>query len=295
MRFDLDPSLGSVGGSIWGHAPTVNDPELGTSRNIVPIINRIDVDSQEKFVARMGGIAKATFFPDYPSFVFNVCFAVGDFSLIGRPGSYADPKSHWFNVFMGYYQLDAPRKTWNRPFAYESAQPGAAVAFGDVMRLGKSDWNYFSNFMYGVPEDCIALHNELPATPPCRWLRRESIGARHWDLIEVEDIEVVSGYESNAPGARRLVDNSILTRMWRRTFGLPHPRPDFPESFISTRLRAQIYMSFSQDEHSYHTVLFGGTVNKAFPPTLNERFLDVQMKACRDVMVRHYPHLGFSN
>ncbi len=36
-------------------------------------------------------------------------------------------------------------------------------------------------------------------------------------------------HESNAPNARRLVNNSILTPMWRRTFGLPHPRPDYPE------------------------------------------------------------------
>lgn len=295
MRFDIDPSLGSVGGSIWGHAPFVDDPELGRSRNVVPVINRIDIDDRQKLVARMGGIAKATFFPHYPSFVFNVCFAVGDFGLISRPGSYADPHSHWFNVFMGYYQLDAPKKNWDRPFGYESGGPGAAVAFEDVMRLGKSDWNYFSNYMYGVPEDCIALHNELPAVPPCHHLGRETIGRKQWDLIEVEEVEVVSGYESNAPNARRLVNNSILTPVWRRTFGLPRPRADYRESFFSTRLLARIYLTFSEDDDSYHTVLFGGTVNKSFPAALNERFLDLQMQACRDVIVRHYPQLGFAH
>ena len=293
MCFDIDPTLGTVGGSIWGRAPFIDDPEFGRSRNVVPIINRIDVDSRKKLVAQMGALAKATFFPNHPAFAFNVCFAVGEFSLILRPGKYADPHSHWFNVFMGYYQIDAPKKTWNRPFGYESNQPGAAVNFDDVMRLGKSDWNYFSNYMYGVPEDCIAPYNTIPTTLPCRFLRRETIGNRHWDLIELEEVEVVSGYQSDAPNARRLVNNSILSPVWRRTFGLPSPRPDFPTSFIGTKLLGQIYMSFSEDADNYHTVLFGGTVNKSFPAALNERFLGLQMKACREVIVHHYPRLGF--
>lgn len=293
MCFDIDPTPGFVGGSVCAHAPFVDDPELGKSRNIVPIINRIDVDSRKKLVAQMGALAKKTFFPNHPAFAFNVCFAVGEFSLILRPGKYADPHSHWFNVFMGYYQLDAPKKTWNRPFGYESNKPGAAVVFDDVMRLGKSDWNYFSNYMYGVPEDCIAPYNTIPATLPCRFLGREKIGNRHWDLIEIEEVEVVSGYQSDAPNARRLVNNSIISPVWRRTFGLPSPRPDYPTSFIGTKLMGHIYMSFSEDADNYHTVLFGGTVNKSFPAALNERFLGLQMKACREVIVRHYPQLGF--
>lgn len=294
MRFEFDPTPGSIGGSVWAHPPVVNDPQLGRSRSVVPIINRIHVDSRPGFGARMGAIAKKTFFPDYPAFVFNVCFAVGDFSLVLQPGLYGDPHSHWFNVFMGYYQLDAPKATWTRPFAYESARSNAPIVFEDVLRLGKSDWNYFSNYMYGVPEDCIEPYNRLDPTP---WqdLGRVMIGQKMWDSIEIEEVEVVSAYQSAASGARRLVYNSILTPLWRRTFGLPCPRPDFPQSFIGTKLRAQIYMSFSEDEDSYHTVLFGGTVNKSFPASLNERFLELQMQACREVIERHYPQLGFAD
>jgi hypothetical protein len=295
MRFDFDPTPGSVGGSVWAHEPFVNDPQLGRSRSVVPIINRIHVEDPPGLGARMGAIAKRIFFRNYPAFVFNVCFAVGDFSLILRPGLYGDPHSHWFNVFMGYYQLDAPKTTWTRPFGYASASPRALVAFEDILRLGKSDWNYFSNYMYGVPEDCIEPYNKPDLSTPCRNLGRLAIGHRLWDSIEIEEVEVVSAYQSGTSGAQRLVYNSILTPMWRRTFGLPCPRPDFPQSFIGTKLLARIYMSFSEDEDSYHTVLFGGTVNKSFPASLNGRFLQLQMQACRETIERHYAHLGFAD
>ena len=295
MRFEFSPTPGSVGGSVWAHEPFVSDPELGRSRSVVPIINRINVEVPAGLGARMGAIAKRVFFPQYPAFVFNVCFSVGDFSLILRPGLYGDPQSHWFNVFLGYYQLDAPKTTWTRPFAYESANARAPVTFEDILRLGKSDWNYFSNYMYGVPEDCIELYNKLDLSTPCRNLGRVVIGRRSWDYTEIEEVEVVSAYESDTPSARRLVYNSILTPVWRRTFGLPCPRPDFPQSFISTKLRARIYMSFSEDEDSYHTVIFGGTVNKSFPALMNQRFLELQMQACRETIERHYAQLGFAD
>lgn len=292
MRFEFDPTPGSIGGSVWAHPPYVNDPQLGRSRSVVPIINRIHVDDRPQLGARMGQIAKVIFFPEYPAFVFNVCFAVGDFSLILQPGLYGDPHSHWFNVFMGYYQLDAPKAIWTRPFGYERADTHARVAFEDILRLGKADWNYFSNYMYGVPEDCIEPYNKVDPSTPCRNLGRLPIGQRSWDSIEIED-EAVSAYESETPGARGLVYNSMLTPLWRRTFGLPCPRPDFQQSFISTKLRGRMYMSFSEDEDSYHTVIFGGTVNKSFPASLNERFLELQMQACRETIERHYPRLGF--
>jgi hypothetical protein len=292
--FDFDPTPGSVGGSVWAHAPFINDAEIGRSRAVVPIINRIHVDGSHKIGPGMGSLAKKAFFADYPGFVFNVCFAVGDFSLFYRPGSYGDPYSPWFNVFVGYYQLDAPKSDWTRPFGYESGDPHGAIAFADILRLGKADWNYFSNYMYGVPLDCISPFNNIDlASTPCQHLGREVIGSRSWDLVRVDNVEVGSAYESDAPGARRLVNNTLLTPVWRRTFGLPHPRPDFPQSFIPTSMRALMYLSFSEDKDHYYTAIFGGTVNQSFPDALNERFLDLQLKAGREVITRNYPNLGF--
>lgn len=295
LGFDLDPTIGRVGNSVWAHGPHVNDPEVGRSRSVTPTIVRIDVDDDHKVGGDMGTMAKKTYFADYPPFVFNVCFSVGDFSLIRRPGSYGDPHSHWFNVFIGYYQLDAPKATWTRPFGYEAAAPNAAVAFADILRVGESDWNFFSNYMYGVPADCIAPFTGIDfANTPCLNLGRQAVGGRFWDFVEIDNVEAVSAYESDAPGARKLTNNSILSPLWRRTFGLPCPRPDYPRSFISTRLRARIYLSFSEDAYYYHTAIFGATINKSFPAPLNERFLDLQLEACRLVISRHYPRLGFA-
>lgn len=292
---DFDPTPGRVGGSFWAHAPVINDPEIGRSRSVVPIINRIDVDDSQKVGPGMGSLAKEVFFADYPGFAFNVCFAVGDFSLVFRSGTYGDPQSHWFNVFVGYYQLDAQKSEWTRPFGYESPRPHADLAFADILRLGKADWNFFSNYMYGVPLDRISPFNtiDLPSTP-FENIGRRMIGSRTWDLIGIENVEVVSVYESDAPDARRLTNNTFLTSIWRRTFGLPCPRPEFPESFIPTRMRARMYISFNEDDDRYYTTIFGGTVNQSFPDDLNNRFLDLQMNACAEVITQHYPSLGFS-
>jgi hypothetical protein len=148
--------------------------------------------------------------------------------------------------------------------------------------------------MCGVPQDCIEKYNQLNLSTPCRNLGTQRMGSKNWDFVEIEEVEVVSSYQSEAPGARKLINTSILTPIWRRTFGLPCPREDFPESFISTHIRARMYLSFSEDPETYYTTIFGGTVNKSFPAALNERFLDLQMTACRQIIMRHYPHLGFA-
>jgi hypothetical protein len=295
MSFDFDPTIGRVAGSIVGHPPFVSDPDIGRSRSVAPIITRIDVTDAPKLGTRVGTTVKKIFFADYPAFTFNVCFAVGYFSLILKPGSYGDPYSLWFNVFMGYYQLDAPKSSWTRPFGYESSNTHSAIAFHDIVRLGKADWNYFSNYMYGVPEDCIATYNAIDfGDTPCVNLGRQTIGAHQWDFFEVDKVVAVSSYESGATNARKLVNNSFLSPLWRRTFGLPHPRPDYPQSFIPTILRARIFASFCESEEHYHTTLFGGTINKSFPASMNDLFLELQMSACRQVILEHYSQLGFS-
>jgi hypothetical protein len=59
-------------------------------------------------------------------------------------------------------------------------------------------------------------------------------------------------------------------------------------------LRARMYLSFSEDDDYYHTVIFGGTVNKSVPGSLNEKFFQLQVEACAKIIAKHYPQLGFS-
>ena len=284
------PTLGAVGGDILAHPPAVDAGGAGASHSVVPTITRIPVDDQPRIGTPVGGMVKAALFAAVPDFVFNVCFAVGPFRLF-RPGAYGDPTSPWFNVFAGYYQIDCPKPSWTRPFGYAAASPGAAIAFDDILRIGKADWNYFSNWMYGVPLASVTPYDAPDPGVVCTAQGRVPIGRSLWDLIDVDGFGAVSAYQ--AQGSTALEDNTVLTPLWRATYGEAESVPGFDTSFPGTRMHARLYMAWSEDAGAFHTYLFGGTVNKAFDDRGNPQFLDEQMAACAKVIAEHYPTLGF--
>lgn len=286
------PTVGAVGDRIEAHPPQIDDPTAGPSRSIVSTIMRIPIDTVPRLGSEVGSIVKKTFFADVPDFLFNVCFSVGSFSL-GGPGLYGNPKSPWFNVFAGYYQIDCPKPAWSRPFGYDISGRTPAVNFDEVLRIGKSDWNYFSNWMYGVPLDAIIPYDALDPDTRCGALGRHTVGSSQWDLVDLDGFSAVSSYQSSAPGAAQLVENTILTPMWRLTFGGPESQPDHDTSFPGTKMHARLYMAFTEDDEAYHTRLFGGTVNKAFDGPDNERLLEEQLAASRGIIETYYPGLGF--
>ncbi|MEZ4302890.1 MAG: hypothetical protein R3B70_48650, partial [Polyangiaceae bacterium] len=286
------PTLGAVGGEILAHPPVITDPVYGTSNSIVPTITRIPVDTVSRIGTPVGSLVKTALFPQAPDFLFNVCFAVGPF-LPFLPGAYGDPTSPWFNVFAGYYEIDCPKPAWDRPFGYRLTTPTPTVDFDEVLRIGKADWNFFSNWMYGVPKDIVDLY--VPPDPGVRTehLGRRTIAQSTWDLVDIDGFSAVTAYESNAEGAARLVENTPLTPAWRLTYGEPRPRSEYTKSFPGASMRAQLYMAFSEDETMFRTYLFGGTVNKTFDGPPNAGLLERQMAAVAEVMTAHYPALGF--
>jgi hypothetical protein len=288
LRFS--PAIGEVGPSSEVFEPEVDDPRFGQSQLCTPTILRIFVDEQERAIAEVGQIVKEKMFPDRPGFTFNTVPCVGRVPD-GTPGLYTDPRSIWFNVFFGFYQLDCPKSEWPRPFGYRSADGLASeIEPEDVARLGKSDWNWFSNWMYGVP-----IKHVLPYSSPDMGSIKVTtagprrIGASMWHGLTLRGVEVASTYESGAEGAARLTTNSIIDDVWRNSFGLPSPQPGWDESFIPTRLVAQVDMAYWEDDAAYHTVIFGGTAALDADPA----FLSAQMDAVRRVIEESYPTLGF--
>jgi hypothetical protein len=285
------PTLGAVGGDVIAHPPQVDDGASGASSSIVPTITRIPVDAQPRIGTPVGAMVKAALFADRPDFVFNVCFAVGPFKPF-RAGAYGDPSSPWSNVFVGYYQIDCPKPAWTRPFGYQSSVANAAIAFDDIIRIGKADWNYFSNWMYGVP---IAVVTPFDAPDPgvvCTTGPRTTIAGRQWDVADVDGFATVSAYQ--ATGSTQLVDNTVLTPLWRVTYGEARNVAGYPTSFVGATMHARLYMAFAEDDDNFHTYLFGGTVNKAFDTDGNTAFLAAQMAASAEVITAHYPTLGFA-
>ncbi len=285
----FDPSLGEVAASPTPYPPSLDHPQFGRSQPCTPTILRFHVDEEERALCRVGSVVKRHMFPDYPPFVFNTVACVGAFPTNG-PGAYTDPDSVWFNTFFGYYQLDCARESWSRPFGYESAAGSSSVPVPeDLVRLGKSDWNWFSNWDYGVPTHALQKYTAIPTTIDAVDHGLVTVGTSQWHKLELRGTKAASCYVAGSPGAGTLVHNTILEVTWRRCFGAPNPRPNHPESFVPTLLDAEVYMAYSKSRTHFHTVIFGGTMQTGTDPT----FLGSQLDAVKAVMKSDYAGLGF--
>jgi hypothetical protein len=309
MRFD--PSVGQIGGGA--HPEDAHDPELESdskyqSRLCSPEVLRFHVSEKRRLMGRVARIVRKEMFPSprYGDFVFNTVASVGapdDQNL----GTYTNPNSPWFNVFLGYYQIDVSIEQWGRPFGYrDDAGVESEIEFEDIVRLGKSDWNWFSNWMYGVPKEqlrnyaAVDMENvvceEAGSTDPATGERIRSVlecRERGWHFLTLHGVKVASSYESGARGAAKLVINTPLWRVWRDTFGFPNPQRGEDESFIPTTMHAQFYMAYRREQDMFHTIMFGGTVLVDDQGKWDQSFLDEQLRALQRVMSRFYWRYGF--
>ena len=287
VRFD--PAVGEIGGKAGFAEPVVDHTRYGRSQLCTPAILRLHVDDGKREISDAGRLVKKTLFEDHPPFVFNTIACVGEADARGR-GAYPNPDSIWFNVFFGCYQIDAARSDWPRPFGYLSADGVASkIAFDDITRLGEADWNFFSNWMYGVPEKAIEPFNKVDPVKSAQEPDAEPIGNTLWHHAAVEGVRCVSTYESRAAGAGRLVTNTRIDHVWRRAFGLPNPQADHATSFVPTTLRAEFRMAYAEDEAAYHTVICGATATVP----VDRDFLDTQLTAIRATIEASYPDCGF--
>lgn len=288
----FNPAVGQVGGSVTSHSPVVQSARFGNSEPDGPTVTRIFVDDHTRLITNVGQMIKRSLFADHGDMAINIVACVGPHNGVGE---YVNPNSIWFNVFFGYYQIDVPKAQWPRPFGYQSASGFASqVDLDDLLRLGKSDWNFISNWLYGTPlEFVIPFMGIDPGALRATQSPAGQIGSSLWHHVSMSNWEVATGYESNAPGAAQLVDNSVLSPLWRSTFGLPNPQPNWPESFIGKQLWTQSYMAYYEDDQAYHTLIFGGSAPGDGDPTLAAEFLQVQLAAVQAVIAQSYPTLGF--
>lgn len=289
LRFD--PSQGVVAGSATPHPPVVEGPwgPSGSSGSIL----RLHIADQDRALLDVGQLVMAEMFSGYSPFTFNVVACCGrpTGSPTG-PGVYGDPESRWFNVFFGIYQLDANKSDgWTRPFGYESAAGVSSIpSTDDLLRLGKSDWNWFSNYLYGVPKSTCEQYSGTDPGTTFSPVATSTIGTTSWHTFTMSGVVVASCYQSSAPGAEQLVINSILTAEWRESFGEPCPRAEYTTSFIPTTLMASLTMAYWEDDTAYHTLVFGGTSGVATPAP----FLAAQNAAAQAAIAAYYPGAGFS-
>ena len=298
------PLVGDVHNRFATRGARLDDPRFGCSQGL-PFVMEIPVGDGRTPPAGVGKKADDAFFRLHKDLLFNVSFACGRPCGLFRRTVYGDPRSIWFNVFFGHYEIDVAQAAWGRPFGYEA--DGRTVCWDDVLRIGKADWNYFSNWVYGVPDAAVTA-TDLPLRGPqsvTRHLGRHPVNGREWDLLEMEGIQVSSAYwDGSMPG---LVDRGLWSFLWRASFGFPLGRKvaDDP-SFFAVPMKARLYMAWreaSADNDlgvpAYQTFLFGGTINQRHSARShahreeNEAFLAAQLEAVERVMRRDYPALGF--
>jgi hypothetical protein len=286
------PLVGEIEGRFDVIPAVIDDPVFGRSARY-PTVLEIVVSDRERWPLRVGRLVNDRFFAGDPPIVFNVCFSCHEPDPLGR-SEYADPTSHWFNVFFGFYEIDVPCGEWRRPFGFKTGDPVAPeVDFHDLLRIGKSDWNYFSNYMYGVPARIAAAHDALDDPQVATRVSPAPVvigGARFWEC-EVDGLEVVTGYAGPRGGLR---DNVwFFTPVWRRVFGTCAPRAGHDESFVGARMKLRFLMRWERgpDEdlgcEAFKTFIYGGSINKGYPDAaFNERFLEAQLAAVKRAAFR---------
>jgi hypothetical protein len=129
--FLYDPTKGVIAGKTGPFPPKVSEnpghwgPSYSSSGNG---ITRFHITDDDRSLTDIGRRVKQMMFPDYPPLVMNIIACCGQPYADGT-GPYVDPRSPWFNIFLGAYQMDCLKSDgWTRPLGYESAAgQGSAV------------------------------------------------------------------------------------------------------------------------------------------------------------------------
>ena len=294
--------VGSVHGKRLPRAPRVDDPRLGRSKGL-PIAMRFRLDEDATgFPAGIGRAAHRALFSGQPGLTVHVVFACAAPDLLGR-SAFADPRSAWFDVFFGYYEVEVDAAAWGRPFAYDRDAAGRlTLRLEELARLVRADWNYLSNGVYGVPAaaaraiDARGL-DELVAKDLGRV--RPAGCDRAFDQASLEDMVVVSPYSND--GGRDACSHGLVGWLWRRSFGTCRT-PGLAPSFAPTSLRMRAYVCSepgvgASGQPVHRTYVFGGAVNQAYDavdPAENARFLGLQMASLEGILAEHRD-LGFAD
>jgi hypothetical protein len=287
--------LGVINGRSLRAPPEIDDARIGRSRGM-PFAMRFRIDDQAAgFPGGIGRIAHRALFRGLPGFTLNVVYARARPNLRWQ-SAFADPRSIWHNVFVGYYQVDVSCAEWGRPFAYDLDGEGRpTIRVDELARLLKADWNHLSNQIYGVPEAVIRLRNGIDLEAlgfqlAGRVCKEGWDGA--WDLAELDNLDVVSPYSASR-GRDYAPLGPVTALLWRLAFGT-FDEPVASESFPTTNLRLRAYLSFRRTTDArgapvYQTHVFGATINRHYDgvdPAENARFLDLQMRALEGLISR---------
>lgn len=297
--------IGEINGNLLGKPVYINDKQFGESTDYSTILE-IDVNEEEKssFLSSVGRIVKDSYF-DF-DFIFNVCFSCAKPEIF-KDDKYADPYSIWFNVFLGYYQIDVPFSSRTYPFGFNE---DLTINPAEILKIGKSDWNFFSNYLYGVPLKVIEDNNEAinlsQEEISSSSVETEKIHGLEFHKVTVNSFKVISAYEASED--RKLTED-FNNFVWQTLFGYSVSRKEFDKSFITTNMKSVMYVyhkdmsndpDLPKEEKQHSTFIFGGVINLDYPQNAlknpdntktlqeleseNNQFLELQLKEIRKII-----------
>ncbi len=279
-----------------------------------PFAVEITIDETPRDPGGVGRLVRNVFFEGYDPIYFNVCFSCGRSKK--KSHGYADPRSIWFNVFFGYYQIDmAMHQRRNAPFGYTRvSRPNLPdtyeVNVKELLSMAKADWNYFSNYLYGVPEEKIIASGSNKIKPfetdsIVTDLPKVRIGDRYWDVVEIKRICVVSGYEN--PRKKERQATSDYQSVWDHCYD-PYPPSrsigDYANFYeVEMRVRFLMFYETGYDcdagQEVYRSYFFGGSVNNNYAKEHtdgekeNQQFLEQQLEEIVKIIKAKYGNKGF--
>jgi hypothetical protein len=300
------PLSGDIDGHTWAQPVVINDRRFGRSMTIPAILEIVVDGTSGTTIPKVLSPVARRLFAGYQPFTFNVAFSCGRSRAL-RPGVYGNPRSPWFNIFVGYYEIDVAQSLWGRPFGYQpDGHSGFKLKLGDIERLGEADWNYFSNYMYGVPLSAIEAADQVDVELIA--LSRREIAGRLWDHIVGSGTKVSTAYVSKGDEGALADNDYVLNDIWRSAFGLPFTGKTPPASFFPASMGAELFACYVASESDrdlgvpvYRTFIFGGTVNEWWAADVdsqrrrqhNEDFLKLQLDTVEHLIISDFAHLGF--
>ena len=276
------PLVGEVNNRYFSDIEGMNDSTYGRTRDSVGVY-AIEIKEKPR-VLKAGKIIKDLMFKDYPDFTLNAIATSAYVDICGK-SEYPNPKSHWYNVMYGFYEIDVPVSSVKSAYGFDTK---GNVVPKDIIKIGLCDWNITTGYLYGVPLEICKKNVKFTGNEKLRVVNESiKIGSMTYKEVEFSDIIATSVYP-----AREQLEKTVLSEFLQHSWGT-HPYVyGFEQAFPKVRMAGRFYITQSishSDEYDcqcYKTIVGGGVINMDYPDKeFNQGFLDRQMEQIRRSIV----------
>jgi hypothetical protein len=275
------PTVGEIDNRHFIEVPYFSHEKFGDCRKSEGVIEVI-ISENPTGLVEVGKIGKEQIFKDYPKLILNINATSAKPNEDGI-SDYPNPQSHWFNVFLGFYEIDTDGEA---PFGFTK---GGDINMADIIKIGKFDWNIITGYSYGIPYDVCIQQCKLTGREKVKLINQSvMIGKKEYVEVELTELEAVSPY----PAHEELLDNVSYGEDFRKAWGVHGYVEGYEEPFMVTRIKSRLYIRWFQEYDTdmgkvcFKTIVAGGTINMDYPDEeFNEEFLEFQMSEMRKKMI----------